>query len=133
MPIDYNKYPANWTKEIVPRILKRAGDKCEKCGLDNGRAIHSARVYIRDPSNNRYDYKHIWFRDPRDAYRISRFATEIKEVKVVLTVAHLDHDESNPYIKDDRLKALCQYCHLAYDAKEKYRRRYTAQLPMEIY
>jgi len=47
----------------------------------------------------------------------------IKPVKVILTVAHLDHDETNEYIKDDRLKALCQICHLRYDAKEKYERQ----------
>ena len=39
-----------------------------------------------------------------------------------LTIAYLDHDEINYDVKDDRLKALCQYCHLNYDAKEKYRR-----------
>ena len=33
--------------------------------------------------------------------------------KVILTVAHLDHDKSNN--KFDNLKALCQKCHLAYD------------------
>jgi hypothetical protein len=41
---------------------------------------------------------------------------------VVLTIAHLDHDELNHEVKDERLKALCQHCHLNYDAKEKYRR-----------
>lgn len=35
--------------------------------------------------------------------------------KVVLTVAHLDHDTAHN--SDDNLKALCQRCHLAYDAK----------------
>lgn len=35
--------------------------------------------------------------------------------KVVLTVAHLDHDTTHN--SDDNLKALCQRCHLAYDAK----------------
>lgn len=44
------------------------------------------------------------------------------EVKVVLTVAHLDHDETNHKVILDRLKALCQICHLRYDAKEKYNR-----------
>ena len=33
--------------------------------------------------------------------------------KVVLTVAHLDHDETN--CAAENLKALCQRCHLAYD------------------
>ena len=35
--------------------------------------------------------------------------------KVVLTVAHLDHNPQN--CADDNLKALCQRCHLTYDAK----------------
>jgi len=35
--------------------------------------------------------------------------------KVILTVAHLEH---NPQNNDDKnLKALCQRCHLTYDAK----------------
>lgn len=44
-------------------------------------------------------------------------------VKVVLTVAHLDHDETNWNVSIDRLRALCQRCHLRYDADEKRRRR----------
>jgi 5-methylcytosine-specific restriction endonuclease McrA len=34
--------------------------------------------------------------------------------KVVLTVAHLDHQPEN--VDDDNLRAWCQRCHLAYDA-----------------
>lgn len=34
--------------------------------------------------------------------------------KVVLTVAHLDHQPEN--CADDNLKAMCQRCHLTYDA-----------------
>jgi 5-methylcytosine-specific restriction endonuclease McrA len=35
--------------------------------------------------------------------------------RVVLTVAHLDHDVRNN--SHDNLRALCQRCHLRYDAK----------------
>ena len=35
--------------------------------------------------------------------------------KVILTVAHLDHNPAN--CADDNLKALCQKCHLTYDAQ----------------
>ena len=35
--------------------------------------------------------------------------------KVVLTVAHLDHDTSNNRFSN--LRALCQRCHLTYDAQ----------------
>lgn len=35
--------------------------------------------------------------------------------KVVLTIAHLDHDATNN--SPENLKSLCQKCHLTYDAK----------------
>ena len=35
--------------------------------------------------------------------------------RVVLTIAHLDHTPEN--CEPDNLRALCQRCHLAYDAK----------------
>lgn len=35
--------------------------------------------------------------------------------RVVLTVAHLDHDTTNN--ADENLMAMCQRCHLTYDAK----------------
>jgi len=122
MPIDYSKYPLNWSAEIVPRILKRAGNKCEFCGLENKIQVWSGKIYTRQ--HGIYSYRTIWVSDPGDWKRIKPLLVEksIKTIIVVLTVAHLDHDESNPDVKDDRLAALCQYCHLNYDAKEKYRR-----------
>jgi len=36
--------------------------------------------------------------------------------KVVLTVAHLDHDPSN--CAESNLRALCQRCHIRYDARQ---------------
>lgn len=47
---------------------------------------------------------------------------EWRKVKVILTIAHLDHDETNWDVKDERLLAMCQRHHIQYDAKEKYRR-----------
>lgn len=106
MPIDYKKYPKNWLSEMRPRILERAKNKCECCGLKNGITVFS---FIEDG-------KRVW------KEIISQFDYDIfqpKEVKVVLTIAHLDHDETNVNITDDRLKAMCQLCHLRYDAEEK--------------
>ena len=37
--------------------------------------------------------------------------------RVVLTVAHLDHDPTNSI--DENLRALCQKCHNAYDASHR--------------
>jgi len=122
MPIDYSKYPSNWKTEIVPRILKRAGNRCEMCGVSNGEWLKSVKLYIRH--NGQYKWRTIWLSNQSDFIRIKHLARFVKTVRVVLTVAHLDHDEINHNITDDRLKAMCQYCHLNYDAKEKYRRAY---------
>lgn len=110
MPIDYKKYPENWLSEIRPRILKRAKDCCEKCGLENKSIVWS--------------YKNLqkiteW---TKELPYIRSFSIDPKEVTVVLTIAHLDHDETNLEVKDDRLMAMCQLCHLRYDSEEKKRR-----------
>lgn len=83
MPIDYKRYPPDW-KQRRARILARAGNCCERCGVAN----YSNRA----------------------------------GVKIVLTIAHLDHDETNWGVSDERLQALCQRCHIRYDAPEKARR-----------
>lgn len=54
---------------------------------------------------------------------VENYSTRTDGVKVVLTVAHLDHDEENWNVSHDRLQAMCQRCHLRYDAAEKKRRR----------
>lgn len=124
MPIDYSKYPPNWKTEIVPRILKRANNCCELCGLGNKQRLYRSQFYLRSNENGRYGYKSIWFSCLKDAERVKHLSCgEIKAIRVILTVAHLDHDETNQNVKDDRLMAMCQYCHLNYDAKEKYRRK----------
>jgi len=42
---------------------------------------------------------------------------------VVLTVAHLNHEKHD--VRDENLAALCQRCHLGYDAKRHaYNRKY---------
>lgn len=52
-------------------------------------------------------------------------STRGKRYQIVLTVAHLDHMPEN--CSDQNLKAMCQACHLRYDAKHhaQNRVRYT--------
>lgn len=122
MPINYSKYPSNWKREIVPAILARAGNCCEECGLPNHSTVWAVRFNIRN-EEGRYVLRSLWFRVEADAIRETKGEEYRRRVvKVVLTVAHLDHDETNHEVKLDRLKALCQACHLRYDAREKYRR-----------
>jgi len=125
MPIDYKKYPPDW-KQTVERIRARSQDKCEVCGLKNKSYVYSVPFDLREHVGKLYKviYKtrRIWFRNKQDAMREAKDQDAVKAVFVVLTVAHLDHDEENWEVDDDRLKHMCQVCHLRYDAKEKYRR-----------
>jgi len=121
MPIDYKKYPPDW-KERRERILKRAGNKCEFCGLQNKATgfrdsdgkFYSSEKIINALEDKGYDY----FEN-----ELSNVAGDDKPITIVLTIAHLDHDEENWNVADDRLRALCQQCHLRYDAPEKARRQ----------
>lgn len=121
MPIDYKKYPPDW-EEIRERILKRADNKCEFCGVknwdcgyrDKDGKFYSMWMILKVLIKTGYDY----------------FANELsnigcvhdESIRIILTIAHLDHDEENHDVKDERLKALCQRCHLIYDIPEKKKR-----------
>lgn len=105
MPINYKEYPKHW-KEIRERILKRADNKCEFCGVINHSIIHRTGKGIED-----------WVYWPEGMESEAWSLDGLKSTKIILTIAHLDHDKTNHDVSDDRLKALCQKCHLGYDLK----------------
>jgi len=124
MPIDYKKYHPEWKTRIRPDILIRANNCCEVCNVDNynyvfrgyirnneGRKIEvfqDSESKIYNATNGRFLYKDYF----ADIIPLSGNVNQ-KAVKIVLTIAHLDHDiNNNSY---DNLKALCQKCHLNYD------------------
>lgn len=86
------KYPKNW-KEISEDIrFNRADGRCEVCGAIN------------------YSYVN----------RINRelcLPDEYNAIRIVLTVAHLDHNPEN--CDYDNLKAMCQKCHNNYDVDHR--------------
>lgn len=114
MPIDYKKYPPNWKTELRPAVLKRANNCCEECGVEN------YSIGYRDEFEKWHDIEKSFAGDmhAEDAKELG-----YKVIKIILTIAHLDHDETNHDVKIDRLKALCQLHHLRYDSKEKNKRR----------
>lgn len=109
MPIDYKEYPPNWNTEIRPAVLKRAGNKCEECGAPNGALV--ARLPKSPASQFIVIENNITADDTAEFYRADGY----KITKIVLTIAHLDHDKSNHNVSLDRLRAWCQKCHLGYD------------------
>jgi RNAse (barnase) inhibitor barstar len=123
MPIDYSRYPPNWKTEIRPAVLKRDNNCCKFCGVGNGHIVIRGKAYMNnDAFFNATTQKHHLINGvgiDADDFK----ATTTKQVKIVLTIAHLDHDEDNHNVKLDRLAALCQKCHLDYDRAEKKRRR----------
>ncbi len=118
MPCDYSKYPPNWKTEIRPSILERAKNRCEKCGVKNYELI------LRGEWCGREVYQDMdgWIYSAENSDKIGGdYLGEVDKTgkrnftKVILTIAHLDHDTSNS--DPENLKALCQKCHLSHDSK----------------
>lgn len=127
MPIDYSKYPPNWKSEIRPRILKRANDCCENCGIKNyTEGIRSKKELVEDIDVYITDCATMPEQMLIDKW--SKDWDKLKWIKIILTIVHLDHDPENWEVKDDRLKALCQKCHLSYDRKHKKKMSYKNSL-----
>jgi len=90
-PENAKRYPKDW-KQISDSIRERADYRCEcagECGL-----------HCTNPGPRRCI-------ETQGAY--ARWANG----KIVLTVAHLNHDPAD--CRPENLKAMCQRCHLRYD------------------
>lgn len=88
-----HKYPKNW-KEIVAKIAERSGGRCEcmgECGL-----------HRTNPG-------------PRRCVEVNGRPASWARGKIVLTTAHLCHDESCDDL--EHLRHMCQRCHLRYDSQ----------------
>ena len=123
------RYPKDW-KAISKRIRHMAGDKCQNCAAPNGELIRRGVSYAGTA---------LWRRASASAYENgfhADYGHEIPDtgedtvgwhrpVKVVLTVAHLDHTPEN--CADDNLRAWCQRCHLRYDADHHRRNSQTTR------
>lgn len=102
MPMDRRRYPTDWPA-ISRAARERAGWRCEQCGAPHGELVVRDR---RDPAAWR----------PFDCYAdADSDDAGLRVVRIVLTVAHLDHDPRN--CDPANLRAWCQRCHLAYDAE----------------
>jgi len=114
------RYPSTWP-QIRLGILWRAGNRCERCLAPNHAEIQ--RGADDHAGLYRLDDGEVWDAAtgkrwseylPAGAFVVDRF------VRVVLTIAHLDHDEGNNV--PENLRALCQLHHLAHDRLDNQRR-----------
>lgn len=110
-PENKMRYPKDW-QTISRRIRERDGQKCKWCGAPNGTIIYrgaglwagSYMLETGDCFNDRTGERIGMARGSEyDGYM----------VRVVLTVAHLDHCPEN--CAEENLAALCQKCHNTYD------------------
>jgi 5-methylcytosine-specific restriction endonuclease McrA len=126
MPIkseNKERYPENWP-EIVQRIRKRSGGCCEKCGIKNHIIIRRLPGdKYRTPGNQEWDMIHSRIRNQHST--MTESLKHFGFVKVILTVAHLDHTPEN--CEDSNLRDLCQKCHNNYDKKHRRQTRIHAR------
>ena len=98
MPIDYRNYHPDW-KQISRSIRDRAGDRCEWCG------VRDLAYGYRDAAGTFHECEGLEIEHAtHDGFKI---------IRIVLTVAHLDHDVANN--EAGNLACLCQKCHLNHD------------------
>ncbi len=96
-PENRARYPTNWRSEVRPAILARAGNCCE-----GSPAYPDCRAENGEPH-------------------------PITGSRVVLTIAHLDHQPEN--VAPENLRAWCQRCHTTYDAPVKAAARRRGRAP----
>jgi hypothetical protein len=122
MPIrDENKarYPKDWP-QISKAIRAAAGDMCQACGVRNGAMIYRGSHEMRPAWRYADDPVFVSSRCAFDGSDIPGTTWDDfdrargEPVRVVLTVAHLDHQPEN--CDPENLRAWCQRCHNTYDA-----------------
>ena len=123
-PENKKLYPKNF-KEISGKVKESQGHKCAFCNIPDKivvyRGVHNGEnVYMTENCN--------LFRADNSEFicNYPNFYASKKAIKVVLTTAHLNHDPTNN--APENLKALCQRCHNAYDAKHRAETRKNTKL-----
>jgi len=116
-PENKARYPADW-KQISEAIREKAGQRCEWCGKPNRKVVTCA------PGGRWLDLDAGYWRDRFGSYIPLKNRPKLSEqrpVRIVLTTAHLNHTPED--CRPETLRALCQACHLRYDAPHKARQR----------
>lgn len=117
-PKNQARYPANW-KQLRAAVLERAGHKCEQCGLPNYALVQTVDGERQCAGGSAYydQFQYtVSFAEANAARLHLNHYCDENYIVVVLTIAHLEHDELETQ-DISRLRAWCQKCHLTYDAK----------------
>lgn len=117
-PENRARYPKDWA-QISLAIRQRAGQRCEECGVSNhqlGGRDEKGRWWEAEPTGTGNTPSGLTWPHEGDHNWCNRNGEkrQLRIVRIVLTVAHLDHTPEN--CDPTNLKALCQRCHNRYDA-----------------
>lgn len=120
-PENKKLYPPYWRQLSEYIRTERAGNKCEICTVENHlyvfRCKHEGRECYQTIEGNLYDANTSkLIAEDTESWDLVAIATD-KAIRIVLTVAHLDHNPTNSH--PSNLKALCQRCHNRYDAEHR--------------
>jgi 5-methylcytosine-specific restriction endonuclease McrA len=114
-PENRDRYPPDWP-QIRERILARAANRCERCGVKNyqlGGRLPDGTWLDAQPKGERA-LRLEWPRPGERWWCGPQFGVvNLRIVRVVLTIAHLNHTPED--CRDENLQALCQRCHLSLD------------------
>ena len=119
-------YPPDWRQRRL-RILARDRYRCTVCGVqDRATIVRVGDTYVYTDSLKQYTSTGQYIRTWRPSEACPEYYG--KPIQVVITVMHLDHDEWNHDVHDDRLACACQLHHLKYDKHDNdLRKRYGKQ------
>lgn len=124
-PENRERYPKDWRSVVVPRIRRRSHNRCEctgQCGVNHGphpvfKDLAIGRCGIRNGEIGYYNWRRDWnisLPTWLGEVEIDSHGIERKIIKIVLTVAHLNHTPED--CRDENLLHMCQGCHNRYDA-----------------
>lgn len=112
------RYPKDWP-QIAEGVKAAAGWCCEQCGVAHGEVVErgmddGVKVFRRASMSAYCPSIDAETGLPVPSTSIDTFEP-LRQTRIIITVAHLDHQPEN--VERGNLKALCQRCHLAYDAR----------------
>lgn len=122
-PENQNRYPKDWPA-ISASIRRRAGNRCEECGVENyalGGRLADCTWCPAQPTGTGNGPRGLSWPAPGDqSWCTAPHETlRLRIVRIVLTVAHLNHQPED--CRPDNLRCWCQRCHNRYDAAERRR------------
>ena len=110
-------YGPRWRKEIRPRILARAKNRCERCNVPNYHVVRRCGGgWLSVLLKFGHSPLKVWIGADGLLLGFTPKRHMIRTVLIVLQVIHLNHVRGDD--RDENLAAYCQWCHLNYDQQQ---------------